>query len=55
MARKKKNQMEMLCENCKKPQQKDETQSTVNWQVFNSSDRCECGGKFVLHMDGEKL
>lgn len=55
MARKKKNQMEMLCENCKKPQPKDESQSNENWSVFSNGTLCECGGKFVLHMDGEKL
>lgn len=47
--------MEMLCENCEKPQQKDDTKSNENWQVFNCSDRCECGGKFTMYIDGKKL
>jgi hypothetical protein len=55
MARKKKTLMDFRCENCGKPQPIDETKSNENWQIYDCHAVCECGGKFVLHIDGVKI
>lgn len=47
--------IEFKCENCGKPQQKNEQQSNKNWAVFDCKQKCECGGKFVMYMDGQKV
>lgn len=47
--------IEMKCEKCGKPQRKDAEKSNDNWSVFNSNQRCECGGKFVMYIDGQKV
>ena len=53
MARKPK--IEFKCEKCGKPQPKDESKSNKNWVVFNCNETCECGGKFVMYVDGVKV
>ncbi len=55
MPRKKKNVMEMLCDKCKKPQARNEEKSTENWDVYDCNVKCECGGKYTMHMDGKPL
>lgn len=46
---------ERKCEKCGKPQPKDEKQSNKNWNVFDCNAKCECGGKFVTYIDGQKM
>lgn len=36
-----------VCEKCGALQRSDTNKSNANWQVFDSHERCECGGKFV--------
>lgn len=47
--------IEFKCENCGKSQKKNEQQSNKNWAVFDCKQKCECGGKFVMYMDGQKV
>ena len=47
--------IEMKCEKCGKPQTKDDKQSNENWSVFDCKQTCECGGKFVMYIDGQKV
>lgn len=47
--------MEMKCEKCGKPQAKDENKSNKNWSVFDYKQSCQCGGKFVMYIDGQKI
>lgn len=47
--------MEMKCEKCGKPQTKDESKSNENWNAFRTVQRCECGGKYKMYIDGKKL
>lgn len=51
----KKRKIELKCENCGKPQQKNEEKSNENWSVFDCNQKCECGGKFIIFMDGQKV
>lgn len=51
----KNNKIEMKCEKCGKAQEKDADKSNKNWNVFDSKQRCECGGKFVMYIDGQKV
>ena len=46
---------EIKCEKCGKPQQKNEKMSNGNWNVYDSNEICECGGKFVLYCNGKKV
>jgi len=47
--------MELKCENCGKPQPTNKEKSTANWSVFDCNAKCECGGKYVMHIDGQKV
>ena len=47
--------IEMKCEKCGKLQNKSEKQSNENWNAFNTDERCECGGKFCMFIDGKKV
>ena len=47
-------ELEMKCEKCGKPQKKSK-KSNQNWAVFDSNAKCECGGKFVMYIDGKKI
>lgn len=47
--------MEFKCENCGKPQPKNEKESNENWNVYDRNQKCECGGKFIMYLDGEKV
>ena len=40
-----------VCEDCGKPQPRNEAKSVPNWDVFDAGQRCECGGKFVLRIN----
>lgn len=51
----KKPEFEMKCEKCGKPQPKDESNSNENWNAFKCGETCECGGKFVMYIDGVKI
>lgn len=42
----KQNPIIIACELCGKPQQKDESRSNENWNVYDTKAVCECGGKF---------
>ena len=50
-----KSKIEFKCENCGKPQQKNEEQSNKNWSVFDCKQKCECGGKFAMYINGQKV
>lgn len=47
--------IEFKCEKCGKPQPRDEKKSNGNWDVFPCNQKCECGGKFVMYMNGQKV
>lgn len=47
--------IEFKCENCGKPQPKNEYQSNKNWAVFDCNQKCECGGMFVMYVNGQKV
>lgn len=51
----KKPKIEFKCEKCGKSQLKDEAQSNRNWAVFNCDETCECGGKYAMYVDGQKI
>ena len=34
------------CNECGKPQPKNEEQSNESWEVFDTNVKCECGGAF---------
>lgn len=46
--------MEFKCEKCGKPQIRNEKESNENWNVFDCNQKCECGGKFVAYINGQK-
>lgn len=46
--------IEHKCEKCGKPQQRNEEKSNENWDVYDRNQTCECGGKFVTYMNGQK-
>lgn len=47
--------LEMLCDKCGKPQQMDKEKSNANWDVYNANAVCECGGTFVMYIDGKPI
>lgn len=47
--------MEFKCDKCGKPQPKNEKESNENWNVYDSNQMCECGGKFARYFDGRKI
>jgi hypothetical protein len=55
MAKRYKPLIEFRCNKCKKLQPKNEEKSNKNWQVFDCNVSCECGGKFVMFLDGEPV
>lgn len=46
---------ENKCDKCGKPQPKDESKSNGNWDVYKTNQTCECGGKFVTYVNGQKM
>lgn len=46
--------IEFKCEKCGKQQSKSE-KSNKNWDVFDSHQKCECGGKYVMYINGQKV
>lgn len=50
-----KQKIEMKCEKCGKPQQKNHDKSNKNWNVYDCNQKCERGGKFVMYIDGQKV
>lgn len=49
-----KEKIEVKCEKCGKSQPKNEDMSNKNWNVFDCNKTCECGGKFVTYINGQK-
>lgn len=47
--------IEMLCEVCRKKQKPDPNRSNDNFNVYNTGEKCECGGNFTLFIDGEPV
>ena len=50
-----KTKMEIKCEKCGKPQQKNAKKSNNSWSAFDCNQKCKCGGKFVMFIDGKRL
>lgn len=46
--------IEHKCEKCGKPQPRNEEKSNENWDVYDCNKTCECGGKFITYMNGQK-
>jgi hypothetical protein len=40
-------EIKFICEKCGKEQQPDKAKSNDNWQVYDSKQKCECGGKYT--------
>lgn len=51
----KKTDCEMKCDKCGKLQPKDETMKTKMGGVYKFGQTCECGGKFSMYMNGQKV
>ena len=51
----KKPKFEIKCIKCGKPQQKNEEKSNENWNAYDANARCDCGGEYVVHINGEPL
>lgn len=51
----KKTEIECKCERCGRPQTKDESKSNKNWSAFQCGQMCECGGKFVMYINVQKM
>ena len=49
------NTFEFKCNKCGKPAKQDDAKSNENWRAFKCGEKCECGGTFVLHIDGKPL
>lgn len=47
--------MEMKCEKCGRPQKKDEKRSNENWSAYETKAVCECGRKYVMYVNGQKV
>ena len=45
--------IEFKCDKCGKLQPKNEKKSNHNWNVYDSNQKCECGGTFKMHFDGK--
>jgi hypothetical protein len=46
---------EFKCNKCGKPQPKNEEKSNENWEVHDCNAKCDCGGKYVLFINGQPL
>lgn len=55
MAKKQALKMEFKCENCGKSQPKNNEKSNENWNVYDRNQKCECGGKFIAYVNGQRL
>ena len=44
---------EMRCNKCGRPHYKNEEKSIEQWSVYDCDAKCECGGRFVIWLDGE--
>ncbi len=51
----KKNPIEFRCDKCGAYQPKNEEKSNGNWNVYDSHQKCACGGTFVMWYDGKPL
>lgn len=51
----KKPDNEFKCEKCGKLQSRNEEQSSEYFGVFDYNQKCECGGKFDMYIDGHKI
>jgi predicted RNA-binding Zn-ribbon protein involved in translation (DUF1610 family) len=52
---KRKNPVEFKCNKCGKAQPRNDEKSNKNWSVFDCKQVCECGGKFVVWINGKPL
>lgn len=41
------------CEKCGNLQKRNEEKSTENWDVFDSKEKCTCGGKFIFMFESD--
>jgi predicted RNA-binding Zn-ribbon protein involved in translation (DUF1610 family) len=46
---------EFKCENCGKPQPINKEKTNKNWKVYDCNQKCECGGKFVMYIGGQRI
>ena len=47
--------IEFRCNKCHNLQDQDDKQSNENWAVFKTNEKCKCGGKYVLFVNGKEL
>lgn len=47
--------MEFKCEKCGKSQPRNEKESNENWDVYDSNQKCECGGEFARFINGRRI
>ena len=52
---KRKNQIGFNCDKCGKPLPRNEEKSSASWSVYDSKQKCTCGGKFVMCFDGKPV
>lgn len=55
MAKRKEIDISFRCEKCGKPQKPSTELSTGNFVAFDCHEICECGGKYVMYIGGEKI
>ena len=48
-------EFEMKCNKCGKPAKQDDEKSNENWRAFKCGVKCECGGTFVLWLNGKPM
>lgn len=46
---------EFKCDKCGKHAEQDKEKSNENWRAFKCGEKCECGGTFVLCIDGKPM
>ncbi|MFR3727619.1 hypothetical protein [Lacrimispora sp.] len=55
MAKKQKVKISFRCEKCGKLQESDKEQSSELFEIFDCHEKCDCGGKFVMRIDKDKI
>lgn len=46
-----KPKVEFECKKCGKKQPKYKSKSNENWNLYDGKAKCECGCKFIMHID----
>lgn len=46
---------EFRCDKCGAYAEKDPAKSNKSWNAFKCGEKCECGGTFVMWIDGKPL